>query len=458
MKENRYDLTQGSILTKLLHVALPVMGTQFMQMTYNLTDMFWLGRMGAGAVAASGTVGMYLWLGMAFLLLGRMGAEIGVSQNMGRREPETARRYAHTSIALALLVGVLYAAFMMLFRSPLIGFLNIREAQVVANAEIYLLLVAPGVPLAFVSAAVNGSFSGSGNTRVPFYINAVGLGVNMILDPLLIFTAGLGIAGAAIATVIAQAVVCVLLLAALRRLKRRPFPDFKLLVRPDTSLLPQILKWGGPAAVESLLFTLLSMIIQRLVAGYGSDAIAVARVGSQVESLSWLIAGGYGAAVTSFVGQNFGAGKWTRIHKGFKLSLAAMSVWGVLVTSLLFFGGRAIFSVFLNDPAILSMGQTYLKILAVCQLAGCLEFTTAGSFRGMGRTLPPSIASICANALRVGLAYIFMARWGLNGIWWSISVGAVIRGLWIILWYLAGHARLPRADDPVRPAGQNAQG
>lgn len=449
MEQNRYDLTQGGILSKLLYIALPVMGTQFVQMTYNLTDMFWLGRLGAGAVAASGTVGMYLWLSMAFLLLGRMGAEIGVSQNLGRKDHETARRYAHTSILLAAALGVIFAAAMMIFRGPLIGFLNIQEAPVVSDAKIYLLLVAPGIPLAFVSAAVNGCFSGSGNTRVPFYINAVGLVINMVLDPVLIFWAGLGVAGAAIATVFAQAVVCVSMVLALRYSKNRPFSNLKLFTAPDLTILPQIFKWGTPAAVESLLFTFLSMIIQRLVAGYGAQAVAVARIGSQIESLSWLIAGGYGTAVASFTGQNYGAGKWTRIHKGFRLSLAAMLVWGVFVSCLLFFGGGAIFSVFLNDPDIVGMGRTYLKILASCQFVACLEFTTAGFFRGMGRTLPPSVASVCANAGRVGLAYIFTAFWGLNGIWWAVCAGSIIRGLWVLLWYMAASARMPRYDEPV---------
>lgn len=452
MEQNRYDLTKGPILSKLLYIALPVMGTQFIQMTYNLTDMFWLGRLGADAVASSGTAGMYLWLSMAFLLLGRMGSEIGVSQNLGRGDTEAARRYGHTSVLLGAALGVAFAAVAMIFRAPLIGFLNIQEARVVADAELYLLLVAPAIPLAFVGAAVNGCFSGSGNTRMPFYINAAGLIINIILDPVLIFVAGWGIAGAAVATVFAQAVVSVTMILALRYSKRRPFTDIKLFTKPDMSLLPQIFKWGIPAAVESLLFTILSMIIQRIIADYGSQAIAVARVGSQIESLSWLIAGGYGTAVTSFTGQNFGAGKWTRIHKGFKLSLMSMFVWGVFVTCLLFFGGGAIFAVFLTDPVIVGMGHTYMKILAFCQLAACLEFTTAGCFRGMGRTLPPSVASVCSNAGRAGLAYIFAAIWGLNGIWWAVCAGGIVRGLWVFLWYVDAHAHMPRYDEPTDTA------
>lgn len=447
MKSDIHNLTQGGILSKLLVVALPVMGTQFMQMTYNLTDMFWLGRLSSNAVAASGTVGMYLWMGMAFLMLGRMGAEIGVSQNLGRGDIDSAKDFGHTSIALAVTLGTVYSAAMMLFRTPLIGFFNIQETEVVADAERYLLVVAAGIPFTFVTSAVSGCFSGSGNTKTPFYINAVGLIVNIILDPIFIFVLKMGINGAAAATVLAQVVVCTLLVAAIKTVDGKPFADFKFFIKPKLELLRQIFKWGIPIAVESLFFTILSMLISRIVSSYGAPAITVSRVGSQIESLSWLIAGGYSSALTAFVGQNYGAGKWTRIHKGFRLSIAAMAVWGMCITALLFFGARFLFGVFITDPHIVEMGVVYLRILAACQFASCLEFTTAGCFRGMGRTLPPSIASITSNAARVVLAYIFSAKFGLNGVWWAISLGAVVRGIWMFTWYLIINRKLPKTDE-----------
>lgn len=422
------------------------MGTQFMQMTYNLTDMFWLGRLSSNSVAASGTVGMYLWMSMAFLMLGRMGAEIGVSQNLGRGDVDSAKDFGHVSIVLAATLGILYALAMMLFRGPLIGFFNIQEADVVADAQRYLLIVATGIPFSFVIAAISGCFSGSGNTKTPFYINAVGLIVNMVLDPVFIFVLKMGINGAAAATVLAQIVVCTLLVAAMRTVDGKPFVDFKFFIKPKLELLRQIFKWGIPIALESLFFTFLSMLISRIVSGYGASAITVSRVGSQIESLSWLIAGGYSSALTAFVGQNYGAGKWMRIHKGFRLSIAAIAVWGLCVTALLFFGARFLFAIFITDPHIIEMGVVYLRILSACQFAACLEFTTAGCFRGMGRTLPPSIASISSNAARVVMAYILSAKFGLNGVWWAISLGAVIRSIWMFTWYLIINRKLPKTD------------
>jgi Na+-driven multidrug efflux pump len=168
----------------------------------------------------------------------------------------------------------------------------------------------------------------------------------------------------------------------------------------------------------------------------GASAQSVMRVGGQIESLSWLIGGGFATAVTAYTGQNFGAGKWDRIHKGRRISILAMSVWGMFVTLALFFFGENLFSVFLRDPPeLVRMGGVYLRILAFCQLAMCLESMSSGILRGLGKTLPPSIISISANVLRVPLAY-FLSRTalGLEGIWIGVTVGAVLRGFAMFAW------------------------
>ena len=446
MEKNKYDLTQGNILNKLLVVAMPIMGTQFMQMTYNLTDMFWLGQLSSEAVAASGTVGMYLWLSMAFLMLGRMGAEIGVSQNLGSNEFVLARKYAHSSFWLALFLGILFTATMIIFCKPLIAFFNIREATVVADAELYMSIVALGIPFLFLTNVITGVFNGSGNSKIPFYLNAVGWVINMVLDPILIFTFEFGIAGAAWASVIAQSTVCITSMVAVRYFRSRPLKDFRFFEKLDKTCYPRIFSWGLPIAMESLFFTLLSMLVARLVSGWGSDAIAVQRVSSQVESLSWLIAGGFASAVTAFIGQNFGAGRWERIHKGFRIATISMLVWGVFITAVLFFFGGAIFSIFISDPHILELGVVCLQITAACQLTCCIEATTAGCLRGMGKTLPPSIVSITVNALRVPLAYYLATTVGLNGIWWAISIGGIARGAILFSYYLWASRKMPLSD------------
>lgn len=447
---NRYGLTQGGILSKLMLVSLPLIGTQIIQMVYNLTDMFWLGRMGEGsgvAVAASGSVGLYLWLSMAFSAFGARGAEIGVSQNVGRGDRKSALRIGQSAYTLAVLMGLGFMAFLILGNEPLIGFLNLSD-EVSISARNYLLIVALGIPFNFVSSAAIGLFNGSGNARTPFIINCISLGLNIGLDPVFIFTLGMGVEGAAVATVIAQIVSALLLTLALCHRSSRPFSSFKPFAKIFSDDLKLIIRWALPIALESLLFTSLSMLLSRMINAYGTDVTAAQRVGSQIESLSWLIGGGFASAMTAYVGQNFGAGKWRRIRRGFSMSSALMLVWGSIVTLTLLFAGAPLFRIFMPDnEAVVLAGVDYLRILAFSQLFQCLEGIAAGSLRGMGKTVPPFIASASSNLARL-VAAVFLSRgpMGLHGIYWAVAVGAAVRGLWIYLWYLRHARTLPMQD------------
>lgn len=454
MAVNKHDLTQGGILKKLLQVALPIMGTQLMQMTYNLTDMFWLGRteQSVVAVAASGLAGMYLWLGMSLMMIGRMGSEIGTSQNLGSGDAETAKGYAQDSVRMALLLGIFYGLVLIVFAKPLVSVFQVKEQDVFNNACDYLRIVGTGIPLTYVSAAITGTFNGAGNSRLGFMANSLGLVVNMILDPLMIIVWGLNVRGAAIATVIAQGTVCSLFIVFAKCHPQRPFKDFRILGRLNSARTRQILRWSLPVSAENGAFTLLAMTVTSMVsAWYGETAVAVQRVGSQIESLSWLIGGGFSSAITAFTGQNYGARKWKRIRRGYHISLVTLLVWEGIVTLILIFGGRFFFSLFLQEPAgILDMGATFLRILSVCQVFMALEGACSGTFRGMGRTLPPSVCSISSNSIRPFVCWFLSRRLGLNGLWIGIVVSTFLRGTSMFIWFTIYKRKIPKLDENIQ--------
>lgn len=454
MHTKKYDLTEGKILSRLLMVAAPLMGTQLMQMAYNLTDMFWLGRVGLEAVAATGTAGMFIWLSTAFMFIGRMGAEIGVSQSVGRGDRIAAREFSQNAIFLGAVSGIVFGLFLILLRAPLIGFFNIYEESVVMGAKTYLSVVAIGMPFAFVSDAITGTFNGVGNSRIPFFINCLGLALNIVLSPVFIFVLDRGLAGAAMATVIAQGVVFLMSLCALRFLPGRPFADMRILHRPSPTQMRQILRWTLPITAQSAAFTFLSMIVGRFVAAFGADAIAIQRVGIQIESMSWLIAGGFSSALTSFVGQNYGRGRYDRIHRGARLALYTMLIWGVISTVVPLLLARQMFGLFLYGEEVLQEGVRFIRILSIGQLLICVEFWAQGMFRGFGKTLPPSIAVITGNTLRIPLAFFLsQTRLGISGLWWGIALGACMRGTLLLILYPLFARKLPqeRIDLPEEP-------
>ena len=439
------DLTTGSITKKLLAVATPIMGSQLVQMTYNLTDMFWLGQTKESTLmlAASGLGGMFMWLSMALMTFGRMGAEIGVSQSVGRGETTEAERYACAAVRIALYLGLLFGGALMAFTPMWIGLFGVREPEVHQAAVSYLRIAAIGIPLTYVSAAVTGVFNGAGNTRLTFICNAVGMVLNMILDPLMIIVWGWGIAGAAIATVIGQAAVCVLFMVCVRKHGQRPLPGFRFRGRMERTNAVQILRWAWPTALENGAFTLLAMSVTNMVAQYSASAITVQRIGSQIESLSWLIGGGFGTAVTAFVGQNFGARRFDRIRAGFRTSLTWLCCWQAFVTFVLFFFGGTLYKAFSGDVNIQMMGSTYLKILCSCVIFGAFEGVCAGSFRGMGQTLPASICSIGGNLVRPVLCWVLSRQMGLNGLWWGVAISAMLRGVTVAIWYMVAARQMP---------------
>lgn len=434
-----YDLTQGSILQALTRLAIPIIATSFVQMAYNLTDMIWVGRVGSGAVAAVGTAGFFTWLANAIILIPKVGAEVGVAQAIGRKDIADAKSYIRHSLQLIVLLSVLYGIGLVVFRHPLVGFYRLGES-IESAARTYLVIVSLGMVFFAINPIFTAIFNGSGDSTTPFRINVIGLVMNIILDPLLIFGLGpiprLGTAGAAIATVIAQLIVT---LVFVWEAKKRPelFAGLNLRSKPDRPHLKRIVNLGFPVALQSGFFTLIAMAIARILAQWGPLPIAVQQVGSQIESISWMTAGGFQTAMSAFIGQNYGAKKWERVSKGYFVGLGIVSILGLFATFLLIFGARPLFSLFIPEQEAIAHGVVYLRILGVSQLFMCIEIVTAGAFIGHGKTFPPSIVGIGFNLLRIPMALILSTTsLGLDGVWWAISISSIFKGLVLSAWHL----------------------
>lgn len=195
------DLTQGSIVRNLWIMAVPLISSSFIQMAYSMTDMLWLGHLGSDAVAAVGAAGFFVWLSNALSYMTKTGAEITVSQSIGARDPGRAAVYANHALTLSVLIGLGYAIFILTSADVLIRFFHF-DASISSQSAGYLQIVAPGIFFQFNNNTFSGIYNGQGDSKTPFRITAIGLLVNIVLDPLLIYGYGpfprLGTAGAAI--------------------------------------------------------------------------------------------------------------------------------------------------------------------------------------------------------------------------------------------------------------------
>jgi len=452
MAAKGYDLTKGSILKNLLLIAMPVMGTQLFQMLFNLIDMFFVGRISSDAVAAVGSAGMYIWLSVAFFIIGGRGAEIGVSQSTGNGDEQEARHYATAAIGIAVVLGTLYGLLMFLFSDFWISLLRLREAHVVANTVMYLQILSVAFPFIFLNTAITGIYNGLGNSRLPFYIKSLGLGINVVITPIFIFVLDLGIRGAAMATTIGFILIGMMLAVVMKLPKTCAFDGFKFsdVRHIEMKNVKQIFKWTLPITIDSGSFTLLSMVIAGFVAQFGSDAVAAQRIGTQIESLTWLVGGGYAVAFTAFVGQNYGAKQWLRIRRGFKISVFVKTLWGLGVGLVMFFGGEWLFNLFIDEPETVAIGVSYMRILAVVQIPQCMEILCAGAFDGAGKTMPPTIVSMSFNFLRVVLAFFLsQTALGIDGIWIAIAFGNLAKGVALGVWYLIWSRQVRKQREEV---------
>jgi len=440
------DFTKGNIARQIVMLALPIMGTAFIQMAYNMTDMLWIGHVGSQAAAAVGAAGFFLWLGNSLAYTTRVGSEVGISQRLSAKDNPKASLFASHSMAIAILVAFLYGLSLLLFSKPLIDFFGFKDISVTANAISYLQLIAIGMPFTFLNSTFSGIYNGTGKSKIPFYANAAGLAVNIVLDPILIYGWGpfprLEVEGAAIATVIAQAIVTLIFIINLSD-KKSPFPFIFKQFTLVKDVAKQVFKVGLPVTLQSGLFAIFAMNIARIVTHFGDLAVAVQSVGAQIEAISWMTASGFATALASFIGQNYGASRFDRIRRGYYVTLGITMVFGIFTTIAFVFFGETIFGWFIPEAEAMREGGIYLQILGASQLFMILEIITAGAFNGTGKTMPPSIVGIVFTGLRIPAAIALTAVIGLSGAWWSISASSMIKGLVLFVWFAFFLLRLP---------------
>lgn len=423
------DLTSGPISRQIIRLAGPIVGGAFVHMAYNFTDMAWLGRLGNKEVAATGVIGVLLWLAYSISTLTKIGSEVCVAQGVGAKDFNRAGSYASHNTTMSIIIGAVVTLSFYLFGSNIIGFYRL-EPDVHEIATGYLYIVSSGIIPLFLTIAIGGIYNAAGRSQIPFKVSAMGLLLNMVLDPLFIFVFELGTNGAACATVLSEFVVLGMILYRLRY-RDQLFDCFPLIVPLQRHKTLHIIKVGLPAALLNSLFVFVSAYMGRLCSREGNEiGVAVLTTGGQLEAITWNASQGFGTALGSFVGQNTAAGKIKRIFRGYRVTLAYTSIFGSLGTLLFFFGGTDLFSLIVPHQPTYIEGGTYLRIAAYSQLFMMLEITTQGLFYGTGRSVVPAVISIVGNYARIPLAFLFISwGWGLSAIWWAISISSIAKGL-----------------------------
>ena len=438
MKAGVYNLTEGSILKNLLRLAFPLMGTSFLQMAYTLMAMSWVGRLGGGddpssiatkSEAAIGSIGMLMWLSASVAFLAMIGSEIAVGQSIGAKKIKRASVYASHATTLSIAMGIVWASILFIFAPAILTFFKL-PADIMDEAIVFLRIITLSMPLQFMTYNFTGLYNGAGRSSVPFMNNGCGLVLNMILDPLLMFTFDMGLHGAAVGAAISQAFVFCLFYYQIRIGNRRILNGFSFLIKPRRIFMRRLFYLGTPVSVMNSLFAIVNMNLARAASIFGGHlGLMTQTTGGQIEGVTWTTAQGFSTALSAFVAQNYAAGKLERGKKAYIYTLRIMLTFGVLISlAFIFFGGN-IFGLIVPHGDAIQSGAQYLMVMGVVQVFMMLELTTQGMFNGVGRTVPPAVINIIFNFLRIPLAYYLATKMGIMGVWWAIAISTICKGI-----------------------------
>ena len=411
---------------QLIKLALPIVMSLLLQMAYNMIDLFWVGHISSDAVAAVGSAVFFVHLGVALCSIVSIGTMIKISQSVGAKDVEMQHKYAAASMILGLGIGIIYITVLFLFSSELISFLNIDSAWVNEKAVLYLRIIAIGALISYFNIIFTAILNAHGKTKLSFKAVLWGNIINLILDPIFIFVFDWGIAGAAWATVLAWVVSFIYFYGIIYKQKLVVF-NFKGI---KANTYKALLKVGGAGAAQRILFTLIAIVLGKIVASFGPDAIAAQKIGIQVESLTFLMVGGLQQSLSIMVGQAHGAKRTLDINHLYKSALKIGAIVAACTTLLFMAVPEQLMSIFIDNPETIEIGKYYIIIVGVSQLFMTLEMITGGAFNGQGLTHYSATISVIFTAMRIPLAiYLCSTPLGIYGVWWSISITSIAKGI-----------------------------
>ena len=420
----KIDLTEGRVLSVISALALPIMGSSLLQFTYNLIDMMWVGKLGSNAVASIGSSSLYVNMGNALISMAVIGTGIKTAHAIGKKKNDEVQEYINCGIIINMIIGIIFGLVLIFMGKSFIGFLNLGNDEVERNAYYYLALNGPILFFAFFNMMYTRILGSFGNNKLAFKINGVGVALNIILDPLCIYTLKFGVIGAGVSTLIANVIMFILF-----RILSGGILKYNFRLKTDKHKVKEIIRLGFPMALQRVLFTVINILIAKIIAIFGSDAIAAQKVGLQIESIAYMIIGGLNGAVASFVGQNFGAGKFKRIKDGYKSALVVGMSYALIMAGVFLLLNRPMIKMFISDEGTIEIAASYLKAVAFSQVFSAVEMISNGMFTGIGKPKIPAFISIIFTALRIPLALVFIQPYGINGVWMSIALSSILKGI-----------------------------
>jgi len=427
---------EGPLRPALWRIAWPAIAFQLLVFLNNFVDYQWVAQLGEQAAAGQGAAWTSFWMIASLGQIFSTGATAVVARRVGEKRYDDARHAATQGIRGALLAALAVAAIGVALVPVLVRLYALSE-EASGYAGDYLFTLSLGAPAMFFFYSVEGVFKGHGDTRRPLRAIATALALNIVLDPLLIFGAGLEVTGAALATVAAFAITGLLLV---RNALHRGW--IRILERGmDWRIIGRIVRIGAPVSVHGIVFSGVYAFIVRQTSIAGGDAAAAAlSLGLRVEGVAFMTAVGFATAAATLVGQNMGAKQIGRAHDAawmaVRYSVILCGIWGFLML----IAPDSLIGLLSPGPASTGYAADYFKIAAVAITFTAIEIPLEGAFAGAGDTLPAMFLGLPFTLLRVPAAYfaVHYLNQGVMGVFWALALTSVLRGLLFAFWFARG--------------------
>jgi putative MATE family efflux protein len=452
------DLTSGPLIRHLLKTTGFMLVTMAIQTLYYLVDLYWVGRLGREAVAAVGVSGNLMFVVLALTQMLAVGATTLVSHAVGQKDHARALLVFNQAQVLGVIAAAVFLVVAMALRMPYAHAMSADPATASLAGD-YLLWFVPASALQFVMVGMAAALRGTGNFKPGMVVQTATLVINMVLAPILVFGWGtgrpLGVTGAALATFIAVLVGTVWLYQYFR-----PRDAYLRLVpadwRPRYHLWRSMLTIGLPAGAEFALMAVYLMVVYAVSRPFGAAAQAGFGIGMRILQAGFMPVVALGFAVGPVAGQNFGARKFDRVRETFR-SAVTMAGGTMLVFAIVcHIAPAAMVRVFSSDPAVIAVGDEYLRIVSWNFVASGVIFVASSMFQALGNTVPSLLASFVRILLVVAPAVVMSHLPGFELRWlWYLTVGATIVHMLLSLGLLRREFVLRMGDGaPVAaPAG-----
>lgn len=410
MEENQeISFTEGPVFGSLIRFVVPVLGALILQAAYGAVDLMIVGRFGdASSISAVGTGSSFMQMVTFVITSLAMGSTVMIGQHIGEGKPEKAGDAVGTTIILFAVLGIVATIVLELLAGNIVGVLQV-PVESVDKAISYIRICSGGILIIIAYNVISGVLRGVGNAKLPFLFVGIACVVNIIGDLILVGVFHMDVAGAALATVLAQ-LVSVLMSVSVLKKQSLPVTFSLKQCRIFQVELKGILNIGVPIALQEAMVQISFLIINTIINHMGLMESAGYGIAQKLISFIMLVPSSIMQSVSAFVAQNIGAAKWDRARQGFFTAMMTGCLVGIGVFCLGFFGGGWMSSLFTGEAEVIVQSAAYLKGFSADCILTCILFSSIGYFNGCGRSIPVMIQGITsAFCIRIPVS-VFMSR------------------------------------------------